>query len=245
MRPKSRSLRIGSRPFHSARREAQPALPVGDAEQAVLAPAVGAAARLIVGEVLPHVAVRRVVLSDRAPLALGQVRPPALPVPLATRVLRETLGFRSGHEVPPDARYGSRLDPLKLGLAAGYNATCPERVPFPWPRPVIPRCARDDRAPLLMPAASSRSLTLASEVPRQADPPEAAPDLPDQADLEAVSAGAAQAVLDVPLDHAHVARGELAIDVIVQPPEDRLARRLVSLSLTLPAFSPAGDLPGR
>src|SRR5262249_10659413 len=70
-------------------REREPALPVADPEQAVLAPAVGAAAGVVVRERVPGVAVRRVVLAHRSPLALRQVRPPALPVLLAARVLLE------------------------------------------------------------------------------------------------------------------------------------------------------------
>src|SRR5262249_11356241 len=76
--------------------EAQPALAIGDAEEAVLAPAVGAAARVVVREVVPAGAVRGVVLADGAPLALRQVRAPARPVALAALVLVETaaLGAR-------------------------------------------------------------------------------------------------------------------------------------------------------
>src|SRR5262249_41713994 len=72
----------------------------------------GPAARLLVGEVLPAGAVRGVVLADRAPLALGEVGPPALPVPLATGVLVEPaiLGGHAGRsphdawDAPPAAR---------------------------------------------------------------------------------------------------------------------------------------------
>ena len=60
-------------------REAQPLLVVADSPQAVLAPAVGARARLVVREVVPGVAVVAVVLADRAPLALAEVRSPLLP----------------------------------------------------------------------------------------------------------------------------------------------------------------------
>ena len=60
-------------------REAQPLLVVADAGEAVLAPAVGARARLVVGEVVPGVAVVAVVLADGAPLPLAQVRSPLPP----------------------------------------------------------------------------------------------------------------------------------------------------------------------
>ena len=59
--------------------EAEPLLVVGDAGQAVFAPAIGARAGLVVGEVIPGVAAFAVVLADRAPLALAEVRSPLLP----------------------------------------------------------------------------------------------------------------------------------------------------------------------
>src|SRR5262249_23692618 len=54
---------------------------------AVFAPAVGAAAGVVVREVAPAVAVGRVVLADGRPLPLGQVRPPPLPVLVEAGVL--------------------------------------------------------------------------------------------------------------------------------------------------------------
>ena len=51
--------------------EAQAALAIGNAQQAVLAPAVSAAARLVMGEVVPAVATFGIVLAHRSPLALG------------------------------------------------------------------------------------------------------------------------------------------------------------------------------
>ena len=84
--PRARSGRTGApsgsdrAPFHSASAKQSRHSRSHDAEQAVLAPAVGAAARVVVREVVPAVAVGRVVLAHRAPLPLGEVRPPALPV---------------------------------------------------------------------------------------------------------------------------------------------------------------------
>ena len=59
--------------------EAQALLVVGDPAEAVLAPPVGPGAGLVVGEVVPGVAVLAVVLADRAPLPLAEVRAPLLP----------------------------------------------------------------------------------------------------------------------------------------------------------------------
>ena len=61
-------------------REAEPGVLVGDAEKSVLAPAVGARAGVVVGQVLPRRAASGVVLADRAPLAFREVRPPPIPV---------------------------------------------------------------------------------------------------------------------------------------------------------------------
>ena len=80
-------------PVPERQREAEPPLVVGDAEQAVLAPAVGARAGVVVREVVPGRAVWRVVLAHGAPLALGQVRPPAPPGRGALALLDQSLAF--------------------------------------------------------------------------------------------------------------------------------------------------------
>ena len=59
--------------------EVEPAVLVADPEQSVLAPAVRARTGLVVRQVTPGVAVSRIVLADRAPLAVGQVGTPAPP----------------------------------------------------------------------------------------------------------------------------------------------------------------------
>ena len=60
-------------------REAEALFVIGNAGDAVLAPAVGARAGLIVGEEVPGVAVLAVVLAHGAPLPFAQVGPPLLP----------------------------------------------------------------------------------------------------------------------------------------------------------------------
>src|SRR3954468_22440137 len=78
-------------------RETEPALTIGDAQQPVLAPPVGSASRHVMGEAFPHVTARRVVLPHRAPLPLGQVRPPPLPIQLASGVFLEADRFGGRH----------------------------------------------------------------------------------------------------------------------------------------------------
>ena len=63
--------------------QAQPLVFVADPGDAILAPPVGPGSRLIVGEVVPGLPVRAVVLAHRPPLALAQVWPPRLPRSLA------------------------------------------------------------------------------------------------------------------------------------------------------------------
>src|SRR5206468_4215344 len=77
-------------------READARLAIADAEEPVLAPAIRAAARVIVGEVVPARAPLGVVLADGAPLALGEIRPPALPVHGPPAVLVEASGLGIG-----------------------------------------------------------------------------------------------------------------------------------------------------
>ncbi len=60
-------------------RKAQDAMIIGNAGQTVLAPAIGARARLVVGEIIPGVAILAVVLTYRSPLALAQVGAPLFP----------------------------------------------------------------------------------------------------------------------------------------------------------------------
>src|SRR5262249_43436701 len=83
-------------PVPERQRQRDAALPVADPEQPVLAPAVRAAARVVVRKRLPGRPVRRVVLPDRAPLPLGQVGAPALPVLLTASVLDEALLLAHG-----------------------------------------------------------------------------------------------------------------------------------------------------
>src|SRR5262245_14633797 len=60
-------------------RKAQLLLVIAEAPESVLAPPVGAGARLVMGEVVPGVAVVAVVLPDCPPLALAEVGTPFLP----------------------------------------------------------------------------------------------------------------------------------------------------------------------
>ena len=74
-------------------REAEPALAIANAQQAVLAPAVGPAAGVVVREVAPGFAKLGVILAHGAPLPLGKIRAKALPVSLALSGLLEPSDF--------------------------------------------------------------------------------------------------------------------------------------------------------
>jgi hypothetical protein len=82
-------LEDGVLPVPEGEGEAEALLVVRDPGEAVLAPPVGARARLVVRDVSPGVAGVAVVLAHRAPLALGQVRPPATPRDSALARLRQ------------------------------------------------------------------------------------------------------------------------------------------------------------
>ncbi|MEZ4313310.1 MAG: hypothetical protein R3F14_35260 [Polyangiaceae bacterium] len=71
--------------------EAEELVAVAEAGEAVLVPAVGAAAGVVVREVGPRVAGGAVVLADGAPRALGEVRAPVLPAEEALSLLVEAL----------------------------------------------------------------------------------------------------------------------------------------------------------
>ena len=109
-------------PVPQGQREAEPPVVVGDPGDPVLAPAVGARARVVVREEIPGRPVGAVVLAHRAPLALGQVGPPAPPVDVVAFGLPESLllcGERRRR------RLGSCRGPAVVALAAARRASWP------------------------------------------------------------------------------------------------------------------------
>lgn len=62
------------------KRKTEPLMVVRNSEQTVLAPSIGAGARMIEREVVPSLPVLAVILSHCSPLALTQIRSPAPPV---------------------------------------------------------------------------------------------------------------------------------------------------------------------
>ena len=60
--------------------QAQPLLHIAETGQAILTPPVGPGPGVIVRQVIPRPAVRAVILPDRAPLPLTDIRPPQIPV---------------------------------------------------------------------------------------------------------------------------------------------------------------------
>ena len=69
-----RSLRTESRPFQKAKRNTGAGYD-HEAGETILVPTIGARARVLVGEVLPRLAVGAVVFAYRAPGPLTDVRP--------------------------------------------------------------------------------------------------------------------------------------------------------------------------
>ena len=101
--PEEALLQVGVLAIPEGERETKPALAVGDAQEPVLAPAVGTALGLLVGEILPAFLVGGVVLPHRPPLPFGKIRAPALPVLLAALVFGEPVGLGVGRR-----RHGRR-----------------------------------------------------------------------------------------------------------------------------------------
>src|SRR4030095_12886685 len=101
---------------------------IADAGQTVLAPTIRAAACMVVREMLPGIAVRRVIFPHRAPLALGEVRTPTFPVLPTGFGLIEALLFAefdihsltefSDVQAVASARAGGSL---RAGLAGGVG----------------------------------------------------------------------------------------------------------------------------
>ena len=70
---------------------------VADAGEAVLIPAIGAGARVIVGKIFPGGAVAAIVFADSAPGAFAEERPPAAPVCVALAgLLHASMFFGDG-----------------------------------------------------------------------------------------------------------------------------------------------------
>src|SRR5213080_3895359 len=74
-------------------REAEQLAVVAKAGDAILAPAIGASARLVVGEIIPGGAARAIILAHRAPLPLTEIRAPAAPILHALTALLDALPF--------------------------------------------------------------------------------------------------------------------------------------------------------
>jgi hypothetical protein len=65
-------------------------MPIGNAEQPVLAPSVGSATGVIVREVVPATTISRVVFAHGRPLPFGEIRSPAFPVLSSITILGKT-----------------------------------------------------------------------------------------------------------------------------------------------------------
>src|SRR6266404_1249798 len=73
--------------------ETKTAFAVGNAEQSIFSPPIGAAAGVIVRKIVPTVAPFGVILADRSPLPLREVWAPPFPILFAATVFRQALLF--------------------------------------------------------------------------------------------------------------------------------------------------------
>ena len=85
-------VRIGTVP--KGRGEAEELVAVREPGDPVLPPAIGLGPGVLVGEIVPCIAVGGVVFTDGTPGAVGEVRPPPAPAPRFVGDLPETLLFR-------------------------------------------------------------------------------------------------------------------------------------------------------
>src|SRR5262249_39348829 len=124
-------------PVPQRQRQAQELPVVAEAGETVLAPAISAAARLIVGEIIPRGAEGAVVLAHGAPLPLAQIGPPAPQIGGAIAVLFDASpfgvnGLRHGLSSPPCLRPAlARLPqapPLRLRSAGARRRACRRRT---------------------------------------------------------------------------------------------------------------------
>src|SRR5262249_36172406 len=76
--------------------EAEPLLVVAEAGDAVLAPAIGAACGMVMGEIAPGIAISAVVLAHRAPLTIADIGTPFPPGLLALPRFLQALPFGVG-----------------------------------------------------------------------------------------------------------------------------------------------------
>ena len=112
----------GILPIPQSKGKAQTLLFVAEAGDAILAPVIGARARLIVGKVAPSVAVLAVVLPYGSPLALAEIGPPQLPQGPGLPALLKARLFRR-----PGAIDDWRLRHRHSPLARPSNRTRPRR----------------------------------------------------------------------------------------------------------------------
>ena len=106
--------------------EAPPQVIVTPAGNAVLTPAIGAAAGMIVREILPGGAVAAVVLADRAPLALAHIRPPAPPSFAGFRRRKPTAFSRLEQATPRRDRVRHRNSLADWSLVGIQHALNPD-----------------------------------------------------------------------------------------------------------------------
>src|SRR4029077_7868365 len=84
--PEQALLQNGIRAVPQCERQAHQLFGIGYARDSILAPSIGAAARMVVRKVFPGGAVGAVVLAHGAPLPFAQIRTPVLPAVTAGHV---------------------------------------------------------------------------------------------------------------------------------------------------------------
>ena len=125
--------------------------PVAPAGDAVLAPAIGPAAGVIMREILPGVAVLAVILADGAPLPLADIGPPAVPRHAALGLPQTTCLGSSGERALAAAWPALVHCCSPAGFAGNFSCLCK-------------MLRRADRAPRLVDWSSAPALLLAATI---------------------------------------------------------------------------------
>jgi hypothetical protein len=128
-------------PVPEGQAEAEALHVVGNACDAVLAPAIGARAGVIVGEEIPGVTVLAVILADGSPLSFAEVRPPLLPCGDPGAGVLESVVFAGYHkssfrDLHSQMSYGRRS--ADLGSLAFSAQTPSGGTPYALARSLMP-----------------------------------------------------------------------------------------------------------
>ena len=137
-------------------RQAHQSAVVADPRDAVLAPPVGAGSSVLVRQEAPGIAVAAVILADRAPLALAEIRTPERPGLLAPRRLRDAASLGPPVDLAGFVAEAAHGGP-RSALPISFSLMSSRRLTFPAAPCIIDatRCSRGEPRPAHEPASTA------------------------------------------------------------------------------------------